>query len=115
MQAAMTVSNQHNQGRMFLMLILLCAIVFAVALSVHAIAKHGTDAYIAAQCADRPELRMINPENGRIAMICLTSAGWGIYIQEADGNNVTAFVKEKLSRVEQVIRYMRNRGYEVVQ
>lgn len=115
MQATMTVSNSYQRGRMWPTLILLCAIAFAVALSVHAIAKHGSAAYTAAQCADKPELRMINPENGRIAMICLTSEGWGIYIQEADGSNVTAFVKEKVSRIEQVIRYMRNRGYELLQ
>lgn len=115
MQATMTVSNSCQRGRMWPTLILLCAIAFAVALSIHAIAKHGTDAYIAAQCAERPELRMINPENGRIAMICLTHAGWGIYIQEADGSNVTAFVKDKMRDLVEVIRYMRNRGYELLQ
>ena len=99
-----------------LLIILLMLIVIAMAaLSYHAIAKHGSAAYTAAQCADYPEVRMVNPENGRIAMICMTDRGWGVYIQEHDGTNVTSFIKEQMKKLTDVIRYMRNAGYELLQ
>lgn len=112
MQATMTMNDYNRSLRR---LILVAFLIALAALSLHAVAKHGLDAVVASQCAERPELRMINPATGRIAMICMTEAGWGIYIVGRDGDNVTSFVKEKMARIEQVIRYMRNRGYEIIQ
>ncbi len=109
----MTMSNPKTLSPYPIVLALI--IVAMVVLSYHAVAKHGTAAYAASQCAERPELRMVNPENGRIALICMTDRGWGIYIQEHDGRNVTAFVKEKMKKLTDVIRYMRNAGYELLQ
>lgn len=83
--------------------------------SAHALERHGEDAIAASQCADRPEIRMVNPKNNRIAFICMTERGWGIYIAEADGRNVTAMVKEKMKKLADVLRYMRNAGYELLQ
>jgi hypothetical protein len=113
MQVSLAITIDHNKP---LRRLILVAFLIALAiLSVHAVAKHGSDAVTAAQCADHPEIRMINLETGRIAMICMTEAGWGIYIIGRDGGNVTSFIKEKMARLEQVVRYMRNRGYEVIQ
>jgi len=110
----MTMSNPKTLSPYPIVLALIVIVAMAV-LSYHAVAKHGTAAYAASQCAERPELRMVNPENGRIALICMTDRGWGIYIQEHDGRNVTAFVKEKMKKLTDVIRYMRNAGYELLQ
>lgn len=112
----MTTMTMSNPKTLSPYPIILTLIVIAMAvLSYHAVAKHGSAAYAASQCADYPEVRMINPENGRIAMICMTDRGWGIYIQAPDGTNVTAFVKEKMKKLTDVIRYMRNSGYELLQ
>lgn len=83
--------------------------------SAHALERHGENAIIASQCAERPEIRMINPKTNRIAFICMTERGWGIYISESTGENVTALVKEKMKKLADVVRYMRNAGYELVQ
>lgn len=85
------------------------------ALSAHAIERHGSLAVTASQCYDNPELKMYNPQTKRTAYVCLTERGWGIYIANAAGENVTAFVKEKATRLAQVIKYLRNAGYEVIQ
>lgn len=82
----------------------------------HADMRHGAEAQIARQCADRPELRFVNPYNNRTALVCLTKAErYGVVIINERGEEITAFLKNKLERVEQVIRYMRNRGYQPVQ
>ncbi|NPV77934.1 MAG: hypothetical protein HPY59_16355 [Anaerolineae bacterium] len=82
----------------------------------HAVAKHGTDAYYARECRDGWELRMYNPQTQRTGFICMTSAGkFGIVILDRFGEEVTAFLRDKNKTLEQVIRYMRNRGYELLQ
>jgi len=96
--------------------IILLAIIIALAVvSMHALAKHGTAAIVASQCADYPQVRMENPANGRIAFICMTERGWGIAIVEANGNPVTSFLKDKARHLHQVIRYLNNSGYRLIQ
>lgn len=113
MQATMTMNNSSIPS---LRILFVMAFMIALAvLSAHAIAKHGSDALVAAQCRDNPTLRMVNMETGRIAHICATERGWGIYILAKDGQNVTAFIKEKMSCIEQVIKYLQNRGYTIIQ
>ena len=108
----MTMTNRTSAPHS----IILLAIIIALAVvSMHALAKHGTAAIVASQCADYPQVRMENPANGRIAFICMTEKGWGIAIIEADGNPVTSFLKDKARHLHQVIRYLRNAGYELIQ
>lgn len=114
MQATATVTSSGGSLNLRRLILIALLVAFAV-LSIHAIAKHGQDAVIASQCGDRPQFQMVRPEDGRIASICLTEDGWGVYITEANGNNVTAFLKNKLDTVNKVIRYMQNRGYELIQ
>jgi hypothetical protein len=111
----MTMTANHRGSFAPHSIILLAIVIALAAVSMHAIARHGTAAIAASQCADRPELRMFNPENGRIAFICMTERGWGVSIIARDGGPVTSFVKEKMRTLEQVIRYMRNTGYEPIQ
>jgi hypothetical protein len=111
-----TVTASYHQRSFPTELILLAIIIALAVVSMHALAKHGEAAITASQCADRPELRMFNPENGRIAFICMTSVGkWGVWIVESTGKEVTSFLKEKMKSLEQVIRYMKNAGYELIQ
>lgn len=108
----MTAATASYHQRSFPTALFLLSIVIALAaVSMHALTKHGTAAIVASQCADHPEFRMVNPTNQRIANICLTERGWGIAIIESNGDPVTAFVKDKARRLEQVIRYLENSGY----
>lgn len=97
--------------------VILLAIVLALAaVSMHALVKHGEDAIVASQCADRPELRMTNPQTGRIAFICMTERGWGVAIVEANQRDpVTSFLKEKAKTLQKVVEYLKNSGYELLQ
>jgi hypothetical protein len=109
-----TTMTANSSGLPIKNLILLAIIIALAAISVHALAKHGRGAIVANQCADYPELRMVNPQTGRIAFICFTEDGWGVAIIESNGNPVTSFLKDKAKRIEQVIHYMRNAGYELI-
>lgn len=112
----MTTMTMTNSQRMSLKPLIIAMILIALAVvSMHALAKHGQAAVVASQCADFPQVRMENPINGRIAFICLTDSGWGVAITERNGQPVTSFLREKAKRLEQVIRYLRNGGYELVQ
>ncbi|MEM4721807.1 MAG: hypothetical protein QXT73_07105 [Candidatus Methanomethylicaceae archaeon] len=82
----------------------------------HADLKHGEKAQLVRECADKPIIRMLNPSTGRIALICKTSVGWfGVLIRDGKtGNEITAFPKEKAKTIGQVIKYLRNAGYEII-
>jgi len=108
---AMTLTTNRNSAPRSV--IVLAIIIALAAVSMHAIARHGMAAIAASQCADRPQLTMYNPETGRFAHICLTERGWGVSIVARDGGPVTSFIKEKLHSIEQVVRYLRNTGYEI--
>ncbi len=105
---------------MFLLIIsavlLLVFVAQNVSITSHAILRHGTDAIYARECHDGWELRMYNPETQRTGLICMTSAGkFGIVILDRFGNEITAFLRNKNKTLEQVIRYMQRRGYELLQ
>lgn len=109
---AATLTSNRGLGSLKA-LILLALVIMLAAVSLHALEKHGEKAIIASQCADRPELRMTNPQTGRIAFICMTEAGWGVAITESNGNPVTSFLKDRAKRIEQVIKYLGNAGYSL--
>lgn len=83
----------------------------------HAESKHGSDAETARRClTSKNKFLFFNPITNRYAVICfLDDVGkWGAVFIEKVGKNfheVTAFVKEKLCRVDQVIRYLENRQF----
>ena len=104
--------------------ILLTAVVVITALAIvcnlHADVKHGEAATIAGSiCHQQPEIRFYNPALNRFMDVCRVDGKWALWIfrQNPDGSqdNITSFVKEKMTRVEQVIKYAHNAGYEPVE
>lgn len=80
-------------------------------LSVHAFEKHGEEAILVMQCLTRNgAIQIWEQPNGRLVRVCQFENGkFGIEITE-NGNNVTAFVKNKLRTLAQVEKYLKNRG-----
>jgi len=83
----------------------------------HAEEKHGTaSATIALKCLEPGRLTYIFEHriNGRKAIVCFVDedSKWAVNIFEKWGQDVTRFVKEKLTRFEQVEKYMNNALYE---
>ena len=83
--------------------------------------KHGAAAIAVRFCLNNsgPIQRWHNPNTGRIANLCEIEPGkFGIQIVEPDANGIqheiTAFVKDKFTRIEQVVRYLKNTGYEPI-
>ncbi|RJR10010.1 hypothetical protein C4588_04275 [Candidatus Parcubacteria bacterium] len=85
-------------------------------LSLHALDRHGNEALMVKQCLDQKgPLQVWQQPNGRIAKICqLDNGKFGILIEDANGNNITAFVKNKSRTLQQVIQYLRNKGAQLL-
>ena len=83
----------------------------------HAFVRHGSAAISARQCTSRGDsVSFYNPNTDRKGLACLVDGKWGVVIQDADGNEVTAFMKEKLKGTfEAIQRYMDNAGYTILQ
>ena len=82
---------------------------------VHATAKHGMEAGMARQCSDgRKRFDFFNEETKRTAHVCDLDGLWGIHILDEFGNEVTAFLKNKMKAFDQVLKYMRNSGYDLL-
>jgi hypothetical protein len=80
----------------------------------HADLKHGLEAQEVRDCLDNfgPLHIFFKPETQRFAEICLISNfRFGIRITEENGDEVTAFVKNKMSSLKQIGRYLENCGY----
>jgi len=80
----------------------------------HATQKHGLDASMARECSSRPELKFYNDYTRRTAYMCTVDGFFGIHILDENGNEVTAFLKNKMKTVDQVINYMKNSGYQLL-
>jgi len=104
-----------TSSRLFVF-ILLCAVatvLLAVLYGSHATEKHGDAAVMVRECIERGgEIeRWLNPDTRREAVICEVKPGkYGIQIQRFE-REVTSFIKDKLRNLEQVRRYLINRGY----
>jgi len=102
-------SRFFNPLPMLLMLIVLATVVYGA----HAVIRHGTLAEEIRRCIESngPLETWSNPLTGRSAMICQLPSGMlGLQICEGD-HEVTCIPKEKVSRIEQIYQYLRNRGY----
>jgi hypothetical protein len=104
-------SSGTNPAKLFCLLMLFALaggiVMFSLA---HAMERHGDDAV--AVCNQPPIMQLINPTTDRQAHICSMPDGkFGVKIVAKDGDTITAFVKEKMRTVEDVVRYLNNRGY----
>lgn len=109
--------TRHPNWKMIVIAILVVAI--AVALlpngngdSAHS-GKRGLTVYERARdCIKGKQGRLFyNPSKMRYGLACLDKQGWIVVILDKGMDIVTAIPKEKLTRMEQVIRYMKNAGY----
>ena len=82
----------------------------------HAEARHGEGIVDMAEgcIKSRGIIRqMMNPGTQRIAKVCQMEDGRFITeILEDTGDLVTAFIKEKMKTIDQVVRYLTNGGYQ---
>jgi hypothetical protein len=79
----------------------------------HGYTNHGSDAVRVRECFDKfGSIHMFfNPRTDRYAELCFMDDGkYGIRILE-EGREITVFVKNKLKRLEQVLKYLENKGY----
>jgi hypothetical protein len=83
----------------------------------HGVAKHKDTAVMIQDCLkQKGALQLwVNPTTGRRASICQISVDtFGIQVielKDGDWKEVTSFLKSKMTRIDQVMQYLRNAGY----
>jgi hypothetical protein len=83
----------------------------------HPIERHGLETYeeITA-CIDGGGTitELVDPATQRKAKVCFLESckKFGVKIEECNGDLVTTFKKDKMSFIDQILRYLANRGYE---
>lgn len=102
-----------------LAVLLLLAVIGATiyfASSAHAIERHGEIADLVEESCRRTGglTQFLNPTTKRVAIVtCVVVDGeekFGVGIYEK-GKNVTAFLKDKMKTLDQVVQYLKNAGY----
>jgi len=85
--------------------------------SAHAAVRHGAAASEAQACKQEGAsvTMFYNAATGRTGLVCQVNGHWAVVILDEAGREVTSFVKEKMRTFQQVLKYMRNVGYELVQ
>ena len=84
-------------------------------LSDHAVLKHGDEAVLVDQCLSKngPIGTWKRESDGRFALPCvIPDVGYGVKINECNGNNCTSFIKNKASKIIDLLRYLKNSGYD---
>jgi len=82
----------------------------------HAALKHPNSYLRAEECGLNPQITLYNPNTNRFADVCKTSAGlFAAFIYQIENGfkrEVTAIEKDKMSRLEQVIQWLKNGKYQ---
>lgn len=91
-----------------------CAVVYAIAMSEHAISRHGDAALSVYQACEKGPAKYFH-RGSRVFSICWVEdkQRWGVVIEEWLGGKhqpVTAILKEKLSKLADVERWLTNTG-----
>jgi len=96
---------------------MLAQIAVDAGVSAHAAVRHGMDASLAQVCKGDGQqvFRFYNAASHRSGRVCLVDGVWAVVILDEAGREVTSFVKNKMKTFQQVLKYMRNAGYELVQ
>lgn len=123
-----TTYNQQSRSGGWLLLILLAFLAFFALQAIagvgvvdfsksHGVKKHGISALQIRRCLHQngPLHDWVNPVTGRRARVCEVEPGrFGVQILEfRDGawREITAFAKDKMRSLDQVLRYLSNGGY----
>ena len=104
------------QQRVFnpLPILLLAILAMAVVYGSHAVIKHGIEAEQVRECINKGGGIQLwkNSDTGRQAEVCLLPDGkFGVQVTRFK-KEVTSFIKNKMTRIEQVENYLKNSGYK---
>ena len=117
-----TMSSGFSFGNLLktlLALVILAIIVYVIVDSSHAVLRHGDDAIEVRNCVNDPNkiLGTFPHPDGKTAFICLISGTkedgrFGVRIMsDTSGDEITAFIKNKMRTIDQVLTYLKNGGY----
>ena len=81
----------------------------------HALERHGVEAVMAHNCINDGgtiQATVNRQADGHKAVVCEIAGIFYVYVEDKCGNEVTSMCKNKMSRLDQVIKYLENRGYK---
>lgn len=84
----------------------------------HAVDRHGNSAVLVRNCLNDKGAMQVwyNPATGRQARICqLDNGKFGVQILNDKLQEITGFIKDKMTRIDQVTNYLKNAGYYPLQ
>jgi hypothetical protein len=105
------------KNHFFRNLFILMFIGIALAVCIHALEKHGTEADIVDKCIQSKGIlgTWIRPADQHVTKICQVDNKFGLKIDDKDGNNLTAFIynaHNRIIKIATVLQYLHNVGYE---
>jgi len=108
MAGVLTLNPFRPMGILKYLFILAITIVYV--LSSHAMDKHSASSAVD-DCVQSGGTIMNWEKPGKRTMLCVIVDGkFGVKVNELNGDNVTAFVKDKMKTAEQFVKYLLNRG-----
>jgi hypothetical protein len=119
MNASMPYPARSGVGKVLFFLAALALLAGAVALTspgmAHAVERHGDDAFTVSHCLNEHGAMQtwLNKDTGRHAEVCQVGPekfGIRISVNELK-DTITQFIKNKMTRIDQVEQYLMNRGY----
>lgn len=91
--------------------VVVCLAVALVAVSIHALEKHGTEADAVYQCMESRGPIQTWSRDDRLIHVCEVDPGvFGLVIESLDGNPITAFIRNKAKCLADVMRYLERQG-----
>jgi hypothetical protein len=102
---------------LLLALIIVAIIIFITTVLSHGYERHGIEAIQIDACLRNqgPISVWHNPTTNRFIQLCQVPGGkYGLQVSQEDIGEITAFIKDKMSDLQQVTTYLRNRGYELI-
>jgi hypothetical protein len=112
----MNYRSSHKVPSLAPILLLCVIIVAAVIYCEHAVARHGEDAVAVRRCMSErgPVAHLFNTTTNRHYFVCqLDETTFGVQIMIKSGmkwREISAYTKNKLHTLDQVIRYLNNGG-----
>jgi len=93
------------------MVVFIIAGIAAMFSMTHAVERHGEE--VTAICSAPVIHKVFRAADKRSASVCqLPDGRYGVVICGEDSGIVTCFIKEKMRKLDDVIRYLTNRGYK---
>lgn len=92
------------------------ALMILMATCAHALERHGSEAALVSDCLERGMTHSVwlKPDGRQLRICQLPDGRWGVSVETQDGRQITAFIKNKMTKWDQVRQYLINHKAELI-